>query len=404
VLGGVFLRYNAQALTQEEAFAAAGYMLGMLGPINALGSFNSRVIWSAGSIINVYKLTVGVVPSDSKLNNPRSAPSARARVGIAKDSEISGKGGASENDNDNDNGGDGTAPGVLIENLVFQYPAATAPTLKGLSAEVRCGEFVALCGASGSGKSTLLKLLGRANHPDIADANAEAGADTDAGVDADADADTDADADAATRISGSVTVDGVAADDYMQTAFCTQSVDVLDGSLRDNITFGCAYDSDDDVRRAVRRAGLAPVIQALPQGYDTVIGRGSSVSLSGGQLARLGIARALCCRPRLILLDEVTSGLEPEAQEQILATLRALTREMPVTLILSTHSVQAAEATDRIILLDQGVIAETGTFAELVARRGPFYAIARSHLHAPSSGSAGAPEFAVPVPSDDAAA
>ncbi len=100
---------------------------------------------------------------------------------------------------------------MLIENLVLQYPAATAPTLKGLSAEVRCGELVALCGASGSGKSTLLKLLGRANHPDVADANAEAGADTDA----------DADADAATRISGSVTVSGVAADDYMQTVFCT---------------------------------------------------------------------------------------------------------------------------------------------------------------------------------------
>jgi ABC-type multidrug transport system fused ATPase/permease subunit len=246
-----------------------------------------------------------------------------------------------------------------------------------------------------------LKLLGRGIHPDVADANAEAeaGADKDAGVDAG----VDSDADAATRISGSVTVGGVAADDYMQTAFCTQSVDVLDGSLRDNITFGCAYDSDDDVRRAVRRAGLAPVIQAMPQGYDTVIGRGSSVSLSGGQLARLGIARALCCRPSLILLDEVTSGLEPEMQKQILATLRALTREMAVTLILSTHSVQAAEATDRIILLDQGVIAETGTFAELVARRGPFYAIARSHLQAPNSGSAGAPGFAVPVPSGDAA-
>ncbi len=96
---------------------------------------------------------------------------------------------------------------------------------------------------------------------------------------------------------------------------CLQNFEVLDGTIRDNISFGCEYDHDDDVHEAARQAEVAPVVVGLPEGYNTRIGRGSSVSLSGGQLARLGLARALCRRPKLLLLDEVSSSLDPEVSD-----------------------------------------------------------------------------------------
>jgi ABC-type multidrug transport system fused ATPase/permease subunit len=372
LLGGIYMRYNQGMLTQEQTFASVGYLLGIVGPINALGSFSSRVIWSAGPITNVYTLTAKVEPGDSKPDKAHGArPSARhllrkmiSRTKMSSRNSSAGAGTYTTS-------GDVKGPRVLVGKLVFHYSGAKAPTLKGVSCEVNSGEFVALVGGSGSGKTTLLKLLGRANNDDVA----------------------------ACKCSGSVTIDGVPADDYLQTAFCTQSFDLLNGTVRDNITFGCAYEADEDVRRAVSLAGLAHVIQAMPQGYDTVIGRGSSVSLSGGQLARLGLARALCCRPRLLLLDEVTSALDPETQQQVLDALHALRREFPITIVLCTHSIKAAEATDRVIMLADGVIAETGSFAELVARRGAFFTLARAHLDAADTDLAGAaPHVAVPVP------
>jgi ABC-type multidrug transport system fused ATPase/permease subunit len=168
--------------------------------------------------------------------------------------------------------------------IVFQYPAADEPTLRSLSLEINSGEYVALCGGSGGGKTTLLKLLGHA-------------------------------APRGGLRGGTVTVDGVPADAYQETAMCLQNFEVLDGTVRDNISFGCEYDLDYDVHEAALQAEVAPVIDGLPEGYNTRIGRGSSVSLSGGQLARLGLARALCRRPKLLLLDEVSSSLDPQVSD-----------------------------------------------------------------------------------------
>lgn len=239
-------------------------------------------------------------------------------------------------------------PHVVARDLVFQYPSAAEPTLKGLSAEVQPGEFVALCGGNGSGKTTLLRLLGRAC------ARSDTGSDD-------------------------ITVDGVPADDFPDTAFCTQSFDVLNGTVRDNISFGCEWDSLEDVKAAATLAEIAHVIERMPNVYDTVIGRGSEVTLSGGQLARLGLARALCRRPRLLLLDEVTGPLDP-TERQVLETLLELKNKQPLTVVLCTHSVTVAASTDRVIILAEGVVAETGPFSQLVAKRGAFFALAKSHL------------------------
>jgi ABC-type multidrug transport system fused ATPase/permease subunit len=280
-VSAIFARYQAGLLSQQQAFAATGYLIGIIAPNIALGGFSSRVIWTAGPVLSVFSMAGEDFTEDHELPRcpgvgaggsvPAPAPSPPLRA-------------------------PSNAPAVVARDVVFTYPSSAGPTLKSLSAEVRPGEYVALCGGSGSGKTTLLRLMGRANT-------------------------SRSDAD-----SGSITVDGVAADDYTGTAFCTQSFEVLNGTVRDNISFSSEWDSDDDVRAAARLAELAHVIESMPDGYDTVIGRGSTVALSGGQLARLGLARALCRRPRLLLLDEITSPLDPEVSCQRDETRRGETR------------------------------------------------------------------------------
>jgi ABC-type multidrug transport system fused ATPase/permease subunit len=344
-LSSIFVQYRDGFISQEQAFAASGYLLGIIAPVNALGSFSSRVIWSAGPVMSVYELSEEAVvvtdakpkprqplipgtskrsqatPPSSPVTSPsRPATSPRATSPRATSpratspratspwstgrSSVLGSWRNSARDfalrlaRNSGRGPPGDAatgsarfripqgPRVVARDLVFQYPSATEPTLKGLCAEVQPGEYVALCGGSGSGKTTLLRLLGRANS-------------------------TRSDVD-----SGDITVDAVPADDFPDTAFCTQSFDVLNGTVHDNITFGCEWDSLEDVQAAATLAEIAHVIERMPNGYDTVIGRGSAVTLSGGQLARLGLARSLCRRPRLLLLDEVTSPLDPEVSRR----------------------------------------------------------------------------------------
>ena len=361
-LYAIFLRYNSLVFSQQQAFAMVGYMGGLLSPINQLASFNSKLIWNAGPVMDVHMYASGkTAPEDAlppppqpppqpqpqpppqQQQQPRRRPTAAAANLPANDLFVGSNSGVKTDPSSSDKG-----PRIVADNVVFQYhPSATTPTLKGLSAELRPGEYVALCGGSGSGKTTLLRLLGRA---------------------------------VGGATSGSITVDGVPADEYPDTAYCLQSFEVLNGTVRDNIAFGAQHGSDDDVRKAARLAEIAHIIERMPQGYDTVIGRGSSVSMSGGQLARLGLARALCRRPRLLLLDEVTSPLDPETEGQVLATLRALSSQLPLTIVLCTHSVVAASTTDRVVMLADGVVAEIGPFSELVDNRGPFFTLARSHL------------------------
>ncbi len=320
-VSSVFAEYATGRLTQQQAFAATGYIIGIISPMVALGGYSSRTVWTAGPVMTLYAMSSEDIAEDAKAEpkprfprasglpghsldvaedaDPGPGPNASRASGLASKimtlfSGLRGSlrgGGASRAASEPLRG-----PPVVVSGLVFQYPSAAAPTLRGLSAEVRPGEYVALCGGSGSGKTTLLRLMGRADCSHC-DANA-----------------------------GSITVDGVPADDYTHTAFCTQSFDVLNGTVRDNISFGCAWDSIDDVRAAAALAEIAPVIEQMPEGYDTVIGRGSTVTLSGGQLARLGLARALCRRPRLLLLDEVTSPLDPEVRLPASDTRRARRR------------------------------------------------------------------------------
>jgi ABC-type multidrug transport system fused ATPase/permease subunit len=284
-IAGIYVRYDRALMSQKNAFAAVGYMAGLVAPINALGSFEARSIWNlAGTrgAMLLFEMTEdeasSTPPSSPSLTTASSSPSTTASAAMP---------GSSASDNCEvgspaDSLHAQRAPGVAIKNVWFQY-RKEAPLFRGLSAEVPPGQLVALYGASGSGKTTLLKLMGHAIASD-------------------------------SLAPGAITVNGFPARRYEYSAFAGDHLVAIDGgTVRENIAFGGCLDSIDDVRSAATLAGIAQVIERMPNGYETVIGRGSNVKLGAVQSARLALARALCQRPRLLLLDEVTEPMDPEA-------------------------------------------------------------------------------------------
>lgn len=236
------------------------------------------------------------------------------------------------------------AGAVTLTDVTFGYESGRPPLFEGLNLAVTPGEFVAIVGPSGSGKSTLLRLILGFESP----------------------------------WRGVVTVDGKDLADLDVTAVRRQIGTVLQSAapfgdtVRDCIR-GPLTLSDDDVRAVLAACGL-PELAEAPAGLDTVVGpRGSS--LSGGQRQRLMIARALACRPRMLLFDEATSALDNVTQEIVMREVLA----RAVTRIVVAHRLSTVERADRVIVVADGRIVESGapgdlrsaggTFARLVARQ-----------------------------------
>jgi len=141
-------------------------------------------------------------------------------------------------------------------------------------------------------------------------------------------------------------------------------------SVRENIAYGMPACQQPDVEAAAKLANCHDFITKLPQGYDTVLGQ-NGASLSGGQKQRVAIARALIRDPAVLLLDEATSALDPESARLVEAALRDASRDRSV--VLTTHKLSQARLADRIVVMQYGAIAEEGSHAELVAKRGLYY-------------------------------
>lgn len=232
---------------------------------------------------------------------------------------------------------------VAFEGVRFAYPARSdVPAIDGVSFKVGQGETVALVGASGAGKSTLFGLLLR-----FYDAQ-----------------------------SGAVRVDGVdvATADLDQLrrsiAVVPQDIALFADTVAENIRYGTPAASLDDVRRAAEAAQADGFIRALPEGYDTKLGE-RGVNLSGGQRQRLAIARAVLKNAPILLLDEATSSLDAESEGLVQRALDGL-MEGRTTLVIA-HRLATVQKADRILVMDQGRLVESGTHAELV-RRGGIYA------------------------------
>ncbi|MBI5442004.1 MAG: ATP-binding cassette domain-containing protein [Deltaproteobacteria bacterium] len=235
---------------------------------------------------------------------------------------------------------------VRFENVHFAYDDGR-PVLTGVSLEIQPGEHVALLGPTGAGKSTLASLLVRFFDPQ----------------------------------SGRVTIDGHDLRDVTvlslrrQVTLMLQEQILFHTSIRDNIAFGTIR-SFDEVRKAAERAEADGFIEQLPDGYDTVIGEDGS-TLSGGQRQRLALARALLRAAPIVILDEPTSSLDLDTEERVWAHVDELLAGK--TAIIIAHRLSSARRADRIILLDGGTVAEQGSHAELLARRGTYARLWETH-------------------------
>ncbi|MGH1502921.1 MAG: ABC transporter ATP-binding protein [Acidimicrobiales bacterium] len=243
----------------------------------------------------------------------------------------------------------GQTGGLRFDGVVFGYrtdahdPAAP-PVLEELDLEIAPGESVALVGPTGCGKSTVARLL-----PRFYDVEA-----------------------------GSIELDGIdlrhlrLADLRRAVGLVFQETFLFSGSIRDNIGFADPDAPDERIRRAARLAGALDFIEALPAGFDTELGE-RGLSLSGGQRQRLAIARALVADPRVLLLDDATSAVDPDTEHEIREAMNEVMAGR--TTIVIAHRPATIALADRVVVLDEGRIVATGTHAELLASNERYRAI-----------------------------
>ena len=235
---------------------------------------------------------------------------------------------------------------IEFKDVRLTYPGTTREAIKGVTLSVRPGEHVALVGLSGSGKSSMVNLVPRFW----------------------------------SVTSGAVTVDGVNVEDCTLTslrnhiAVVSQNVILFDTTIHENIAYGMPEVSEEAIEKAVEAAALTEVVAALPKGLDTPVGEAGCL-LSGGQKQRISIARALLKDAPILILDEATSALDSESENQIKEALETLMKGR--TCLTVAHRLSTIDRADRIVVMQDGVIVEEGTPAELLAKGGAYARMVR---------------------------
>jgi subfamily B ATP-binding cassette protein HlyB/CyaB len=237
---------------------------------------------------------------------------------------------------------------VTFEHVGFRYSSKAPEVLTDLSFEIQPGEVIGVVGVSGAGKTTLMRLIQRLYTPE----------------------------------SGRILIDGMDLN-LVDTSWLRRQMGVVgqdtllfNRSVRENIALADAGLSMEAVMNAAKLAGAHEFILQLPEGYDTVIGeRGSK--LSGGQRARIAIARALAINPKLLLLDEATASLDYESERLIHDNMAAIAKGRTVMIV--AHRLSTLRLADRILVLDGGRLIETGNHPVLMRQQGRYASLYKAH-------------------------
>ena len=237
---------------------------------------------------------------------------------------------------------------IVLDRLSFAHPSHE-PTLVDITLRVPKGKMTAIVGASGSGKSTLIDVIMGFHDP----------------------------------LAGEITLDGVPLRQFdihsyrRRIGYVPQESLLFNMTIRDNLRWAHETATDEDIQQACRLANAEEFITRFPDGYETVVGdRG--VRLSGGQIQRIALARAILRQPEVLILDEATSSLDSASERLIQQAIEAIARE--TTVIVIAHRLSTIVNAEYIYVLERGRIAEEGTYDALVHRDGPFSRMTQMQL------------------------
>ena len=235
---------------------------------------------------------------------------------------------------------------VTFNDVTFGFNPSSAPVLKNISVSIEANSFVGIVGQSGSGKSTLVKLLPRLYSPN----------------------------------TGSLLIDEYDIDKVelyslrRQIGIVPQDPLLFSGTISENIALTQPDANSDDIVEAARLASAHEFIMQLPSGYSTNVGeRGSN--LSGGQRQRIAIARTLLSKPKLLVMDEATSALDYDTERRVCNNLLESINNSTVLFI--THRLSSIRCADRILMMHNGALVESGTHQQLMDLKGRYFALYR---------------------------
>ncbi|MCO4291485.1 ABC transporter ATP-binding protein/permease [Solitalea sp. MAHUQ-68] len=238
---------------------------------------------------------------------------------------------------------------IEFRNVNFTYPDTGIHALKNVSFSAKAGEFIAFIGRTGSGKSTIANLIAR-----MYDVN-----------------------------SGEILIDGKNIKSYTlnnlrdSMGFVPQEVFLFSDTISNNIAFGLNKVDKDMIHEAARRAAVYNNIQAFPNGFETTIGE-RGITLSGGQKQRVSIARAIIKEPQIMVFDDCLSAVDTKTEEEILINLGKVMQNK--TSIIISHRVSSIKNADKIFVIDEGMIIESGNHDALIAQKGEYFELFEKQL------------------------